>query len=549
MASSPSPSNNGDLLSHEFHHLLQHNANTSYPQENYGNDEDLRINHNFSSPAPSQDGSYAYRGHQQPRFQYQPQHPESGMGIQYESYQPDFHGSVYSDQYSTPATSPPTPSMSTQDMLRTRSGLGIQRRHQDLRPMPEGRSRIEKSPKPKRVKKEKVKAEKKVAKLDRPLSELTKDWKHVPVADIDTYVNRSAEDRRKEVDEGKIPGKVKRPMNSFMLYRKAYQNRTKDWCLQNNHQVVSQVCGDSWPLEPDAVKEQFSEWARIERINHQNAHPGYKFSPTKPGQAKASKRKQSEDLVTEESDLDDFDWQRGSNRRSKKSRQSQAPRIEQPVAYPTTKSAYQYSSREPSMDHERNYGGYNRSSYQATNPGRPLPAQYQHDLQAGEYYQQTIRPNGHNMIGTQDVILTKTAAPSVQSYLGLPGGQQDFAAMNQFAQYGNHQDHAPKQEIDPSLIFQGGDMYHDGNYDASHSGGVFFGDTQHHPDQKWAAPIAMIDPALGDPDLSYAEPEQSQDGGPIQDPHMNVLRGNQEGWHVESLDGGGEFDKWMEDDQ
>ena len=159
----------------------------------------------------------------------------------------------------------------------------------------------------KKVKKEKVKAEKKVAKLERPLSELTKHWKHVPVADIETYVNRSAEDRRKEVEEGKIPGKVKRPMNSFMLYRKAYQNRTKDWCLQNNHQVVSQVCGDSWPLEADEVKEQFSEWARIERINHQNAFPGYKFSPQKPGTAKPPKRKQSVEPDSDQSDLDDFE--------------------------------------------------------------------------------------------------------------------------------------------------------------------------------------------------------------------------------------------------
>ena len=67
------------------------------------------------------------------------------------------------------------------------------------------------------VKKEKVKAEKKVAKLDQPLSILTREFTHVEVHDIEAYVNRSAEQRRKEVDEGKVPGKVKRPMNSFML--------------------------------------------------------------------------------------------------------------------------------------------------------------------------------------------------------------------------------------------------------------------------------------------------------------------------------------------
>ena len=47
-------------------------------------------------------------------------------------------------------------------------------------------------------KKEKIKAEKKVAKLDKPLSELTKDFKHVIVQDIEAYVNRSAEVRREQ---------------------------------------------------------------------------------------------------------------------------------------------------------------------------------------------------------------------------------------------------------------------------------------------------------------------------------------------------------------
>ncbi|TVY50114.1 HMG-box protein [Lachnellula occidentalis] len=539
MSSSPAPSNNGELLQHGLHHLLQHNSNTSYPQKHYEQS-------NYGSPPPPHDDAYAYGG-QQPRYAYQHQHHDSGLGLEYDGYNPDYQSSVYADQYSTPATSPPTPSMSSQDMLHSRSGLAIQRGHQSLRPMPEGRSRIEKSPKPKKIKKEKIKAEKKVAKLEKPLSELTRDWTHVPVADIDAYVNRSAEERRREVDEGKIPGKVKRPMNSFMLYRKAYQNRTKDWCLQNNHQVVSQVCGDSWPLEPAEVKEQFGEWARIERANHQNAHPGYKFSPTKPGAAKAAKRKQSEDRFSEESELEDFNW-RESGRRSKKSRHIQTPRAAQPVAYPTTKSAYQYTSRGPSM--EPDYGGYNQSSYQATNPGRQLPAQYQASLQAGEYYQQTIRQNP-NIAGAQDVILTKTAAPSVHSYIGLPSGAQQYNMMDQYGPYErqqqHQQQHVPEQKLDPSLMSRG-PMYQNGNYGNPNTDVVYFGDTQHHAEQEWAQPFGIIDPTLGDPVMSYVLPEQSRGSEPIHNPHRDVLRGNHEGWHVETLSEGGDFDKWMTDE-
>lgn len=440
---------------------------------------------------------------------------------------------MYPDQYSTPATSPPTPSMNHQEMMRTRNGLGLQRNHQNLRPMPDSRSRIAKSPKPERKpKRTKIKAESKVAKLEKPLSELTKDWTHVAVVDIDAYVNRSAEVRRKEVEEGKIPGKVKRPMNSFMLYRKAYQNRTKDWCLQNNHQVVSQVCGDSWPLEPDSVKDQFSEWARIERINHQNAHPGYKFSPTKPGQGKAAnKRKVSEEPASEASDLDDYEWQGPRDR--KKQRHRPSPRPEAPVMYPSTRSAYNYAREES----EEYAGGYNKSLFQNNNPGVPLPPPYnQAGLRQGEYYQQTVQSN-QRIPGAEDVIIRKTDTPG--SFVGLPGGQ-DFNMMNQYNQF--EQPQAQGQRIDPSLL--GPDHLFEHSIYPDPMAPMYFPDGQ-NGEQPWQPAYNMGH----DPIMPFLDPQLTQEGGQIQDPHAHMLKGNQEGWHVESLDAGGEFEKWMEEDQ
>lgn len=418
--------------------------------------------------------------------------------------------------------------------MRIRSGYGIQRTHHNLRPIPEGRPRADKLPKPKKEKKTKVKAEKKVAKLDKPLSELTKDWKHVPVADIDAYVNRSAEERRREVEQGKIPGKVKRPMNSFMLYRKAYQNRTKDWCLQNNHQVVSQVCGDSWPLEPGEVKEQFNEWARIERQNHQNAHPGYKFSPSKPGKPSA-KRKPSEDL-SEESDLDDFDWQGGSTRRQAK-KQRPTPRPDQSVVYPTTRSAYHYSSRDNSV--ESNHGGYNQSSFQASNPGRPTPAQYnQASLNQGEYYQQSIQKNPA-IPCAEDVIIRKATAPGMQPLTSIPGGH-DFDMMNPYPQYDLPP--GPEHKVDHSLMGHDHHKYNGASY-GEHGEGMYFGGHQNGDQhQHWQAPQGIIDRNRHDPMLNFIDPELDNDQ--IHDPHAHFLKGNQAGWQVESLDGGTEFEKW-----
>ena len=406
--------------------------------------------------------------------------------------------------------------------------------------MPERQSRVYKLPKLRKAKKEKVKAEKKVAKLEKPLSELTSDWTHVPVADIESFVNRSAEERRREVEEGKIPGKVKRPMNSFMLYRKAYQNRTKDWCLQNNHQVVSQVCGDSWPLESNEVKDQFSEWARIERINHQNAHPGYKFSPSKPSATKSAKRNMSEDPMSEESDLDDFDWQTGPSRSKKRHRQTSRQHSQQPVAYPTTRSAYQYSSRGNSI--EPHHPVYNKSSYHASNPNRPPPQQYnQVELQDGHYYQQSVHTNAQ--LGVEDVIIRKATAPGVHSYLSsVPGGGgQDYDLMNSnaYAQYEVHP-HDHEHRIDPSLTAEHV-PYTNGDFgDLHYPDGIYFGGS-HQGDSQWQGQYDPNDPAIQFLDVPLQRAEQL----PIQDPHMHVLRGNQEGWHVESLDEAPEFDKWM----
>lgn len=133
----------------------------------------------------------------------------------------------------------------------------------------------------------------------------------VPVANIEEYVNRSSEVRRQEVEMGKNPGRIKRPMNAFMLYRKAYQLRAKEWASQHNHQVVSRVCGLSWPMEPEHIREQFKAWAETERDNHQKAHPDYKFTPSKPAAKPNTGMKspsQSHFNHSDGSDLDDLDW-------------------------------------------------------------------------------------------------------------------------------------------------------------------------------------------------------------------------------------------------
>ncbi|RKF61324.1 putative hmg box protein [Erysiphe neolycopersici] len=157
---------------------------------------------------------------------------------------------------------------------------------------------------------------KKVKLISEPLSNFTKDPTSIP--NIFIFVTRSTEERLKEIKEGKKPDKIKRPMNAFMLYRKAYQNTAKVLFAKNNHQVISQVCGQSWEIENVPIKAQFHDWAQIERDNHQKAFPEYKFSPSKPDPSKVSKRRSSANLNSDESDSENRPWRNTSPKRARK---------------------------------------------------------------------------------------------------------------------------------------------------------------------------------------------------------------------------------------
>lgn len=196
----------------------------------------------------------------------------------------------------TPEASPPTPSANTEAMS-TRSRLSVTKPHAPIKTKGVRSGRVTKNSKESRQKKTS-------SILSKPLSEIAKDMPHVPVADIDAYVSRSVEHRLQETARNKKPGQVKRPMNAFMLYRKAYQEVAKTQCSQNNHQLVSKVCGAGWPMEPDEVHDKFTGWAKMERTNHQAAHPGYKFTPSKPRKGRAETDGES----TIYSDLDDAEW-------------------------------------------------------------------------------------------------------------------------------------------------------------------------------------------------------------------------------------------------
>jgi hypothetical protein len=339
-------------------------------------------------------------------------------------------------------------------------------------------TRIEKST-PKK-KKERAKPPKNMPVLDRPMSELTKA-SSIPIADIETYVHRSSDVRRQEIETGKNPGRVKRPMNAFMLYRKAYQQRAKEWASQHNHQIVSRVCGMSWPLEPEHVRQQFKSWADTERDNHQKAHPNYKFTPAKPHKP-PPKFEGGFDERSDGSDLEDYNWA-GSRMRSA----THTPGADSD--YIPSRSVYAAAHPHPGQFagmHAMGMLHHTRSAALDFNPGKPVPGAYDHrDLQ-GQYYEAHMRnqqQQRHLHRGVVEDVVHRTPSPSLafqQPNAGLhphydlnqyhqkveQQSVQHHSPPQQHQQPQQHQHHGQQFEhrIDPSLMPQEEAMFDTGNF-------------------------------------------------------------------------------------
>ena len=207
------------------------------------------------------------------------------------------------------------------------------------------------------------------AALEKPLSELTRDLTHVPLKDMEAWVNRPLEERRKERRDD---GAIKRPSNSFMLYRSAFADRCREYEKSRNHQDISSLAGASWAIETAEIRTQYEEWAKVERHNHQKAFPDYKFQPQSQA-SKDRKRKGREDNASEETtDAEDPSYRSGRSSSKARGKSTRAK---------TSRNVYREYSNSPSfpssdeVDTPNSYTPLeNNPSYFANvNPGKPLP--------------------------------------------------------------------------------------------------------------------------------------------------------------------------------
>ncbi|KAK4864951.1 hypothetical protein LT330_001574 [Penicillium expansum] len=278
-------------------------------------------------------------------------------------------------------------------------------------------------------------------KLDGPISQLTESFHTTPIKDMDAWVSRSALERQDEVR--KKNGKISRPMNSFMLYRSAYAERTKRLVGANNHQIVSKIAGQGWKLEPIEIRRKYEDLAKLERDNHAATHPDYKFSPNKNPTA-TSRRDSGSPVLTsghlgEEGSFSDMESDLGSNTYHGSSyAHSRSQSFEE---------TYYDSSRDssPFGPDSMMTPGYVHSSWQNTSHPTGLPMMQPSSLQSSESYGGDIyRSTSPNQ---QDMGYGSSLA-------GLPGAAHHELLQPQLT----HPSHGlPMHDMDPRLLSNGGE--------------------------------------------------------------------------------------------
>ncbi|KAH8675334.1 hypothetical protein BX600DRAFT_534813 [Xylariales sp. PMI_506] len=174
----------------------------------------------------------------------------------------------------------------------------------DIRPAARTRNKSGNKQKPTTKKDEELKGQ-----VTHGLTEFLNPYPEELEMEIKRFIGRSAEKRLAERAQSK-DGRIKRPMNAFMLYRKAFQNRIKSWIGSENHQYVSKIAGFGWQLEPEDTKAKYNKWANLEAEGHQKAFPDYRFNPTRvPG-------KKSGDVKPSCSDDEGYHDDNGNRQRS-----------------------------------------------------------------------------------------------------------------------------------------------------------------------------------------------------------------------------------------
>ncbi|KAL0937927.1 mating type protein mat1-2-1 [Colletotrichum truncatum] len=84
--------------------------------------------------------------------------------------------------------------------------------------------------------------------------------------------------------------KVPRPPNAYILYRKDHHAKVKQFNTQLTNNQISVILGKAWNNESHAVREKYTELARLHKERLMMLHPDYRYTPRKPSEKRRRSR-------------------------------------------------------------------------------------------------------------------------------------------------------------------------------------------------------------------------------------------------------------------
>lgn len=94
------------------------------------------------------------------------------------------------------------------------------------------------------------------------------------------HTDPSSHDECTNVDAGKPPKKIPRPMNSFMIYAKQHRSQVHKLYPMCDNRTISKILSETWyNMDPDK-KKKYHELAIEMRKEHLRLYPNYKWKTT-----------------------------------------------------------------------------------------------------------------------------------------------------------------------------------------------------------------------------------------------------------------------------
>ncbi|ORY92076.1 high mobility group box domain-containing protein [Syncephalastrum racemosum] len=79
-------------------------------------------------------------------------------------------------------------------------------------------------------------------------------------------------------------------MNCFMTYRLEKQKEIAQKCPGANHRDISKIIANWWRKEPEDIKKQYRDIAEVNKLEHSQKYPNYKYAPKKRDKKQESRK-------------------------------------------------------------------------------------------------------------------------------------------------------------------------------------------------------------------------------------------------------------------